>query len=382
MEVRIMSWNMAGAKLFEQLDQKPEFVDHYIAAYQKVWLNHVLPWLDSESGSEEASGGERPDIILLQECIGLKDHSDSPSGRWQGGELILQQIFVGYECFFFPAVTSSHNAHPGKWNRTIEGGRAENTPPAEVERQQGYGICIRKGVSQRKLWVPWADAVDIPEGADRAEPGCNACFETVNLTTTLYQGSRDTEPRLVIMGRVKLESEGESRYLNYLNVHLNTVSGEREGDPDRDREASASRLKQVELILDHVVAAYQQANQYRMPEAQQEDIWIMGGDFNAEPGSAEIEKILASGFVDTLTDKHIEGEESGNLLNNKTGSKWSLIDRARPPLVADYIFCGMVPTPPTAGGVNLSGSRRPFTPHFEDETFATDHALLFTAIHW
>ena len=377
MEIKIMSWNMAGAKLFEQLDPKPGPVaGSYTDAFRQVWENSVRSWLANPDDDE-------PDIILLQECIGFEDRSSSPSGRWQDGSLILNKIFSGYDCFFFPAVTSHNNPHPGKWNRYIEGGAVENYIPAYIDIQQGYGICIRKGVSSRKLWVPWQDPKDVPEHADKADPYCVSCFEPVHITTGLYLGNRDTEPRMVIMGRAKLESDGHSRYLNYLNIHLNTLNGEREGNVRLNRSAATSRLQQVELILDNIVSAYQETTSYRMPtgmEQGERDIWVIGGDFNTTPDSAEVAMIRQSGFIDAIPDKRIEDADPGSGFHGQVGSKWSLDDAGTPAIMLDYIFCGLEQFTFPVGSLDLSGSKRPFRPHFEDAAFATDHAILFAKI--
>jgi len=377
MEVRIMSWNMAGAKLFEQLDPEPgAAAESYTTAFRKTWENSISPWLATPDC-------DQPDIILLQECIGFNDRSDSPSGRWQDGSNILREIFSGYQCFFFPAVTSHNNPHPGKWNRYALGGEVANCVPAHVDIQQGYGICVRKGVSSRKLWVPWKNPAEAPADADHAGPDCISCFEPISITTGLYQGNRDTEPRMVIMGRAKLESGKQSRYLNYLNIHLNTLSGEREGNLRLNRHAVASRLRQVELILDNIVSAYQEASRYRVPEGMEpdeRDIWIIGGDFNTTPDSAEIAMIRRSGFVDTIPDKCMEDADPSNTFHNQIGSKWSLGDNGNPPIVLDYIFCGLEQFTFPAGALNVSGSKRPFRPHFDDLAFATDHAVLFAKI--
>jgi len=43
-----------------------------------------------------------------------------------------------------------------------------------------------------------------------------------------YQGDRDTEPRLVVMGRCFRSSGNQrGRYINFLNLHLDTMRGER-----------------------------------------------------------------------------------------------------------------------------------------------------------
>jgi hypothetical protein len=376
-EIKIMSWNMAGAKLLEHLDPKPMPVAaSYTSAFRQVWKHSVCPWLANPDD-------DQPDIILLQECIGFEDHSSSPSGRWHRGSKILSEIFSGYDCFFFPAVTSHNNPHPGKWNRYIKGGEVENYIPAYIDVQQGYGICVHKGVSSRKLWVPYASSADIPEHADSADPNCVSCFEPVHISTGLYLGSRDTEPRMVIMGRAKLESDGKSRYLNYLNVHLSTLNGERQGNVRLNRNAGASRLRQVEQILDNIVSAYQETTAYRIPQSydqEKRDIWIIGGDFNTTPDSAEVSMIRRSGFIDAIPDKRIEDADASSDFHGQVGSKWSLADDESPAIMLDYIFCGLEQYSFPTNSLDLSGSKRPFRPHFENAVFATDHAILFAKI--
>jgi len=377
MEISVMSWNMAGAKLFEQLDPEPgSAAGRYTTAFRKVWEDSVGNWLGSPDE-------DRPDIILLQECIGFDDLSNTAPQRWQSGSNILGEIFSGYDCFFFPAVTSHNNPHPGKWNRYVEGGTVTNCIPAHVDIQQGYGICVRNGISNRKLWVPRADAQNISADADLADTDCLSCFEPISITTGLYLGQRNTEPRLVIMGRAKLGLDGESRYLNYLNIHLNTLSGEREGNVRLNRRAGASRLRQIELILDNIVSAYQETTHYRIPvgaEQSQRDIWIIGGDFNTTPDSEEIRMIRQAGFIDAIPDKRIEDANPDSIFHNRAGSKWSLHDNKTPAINVDYIFCGLEQFSFAADGLDTSESRRPFRPYFEDQAFASDHAVLFAKI--
>ena len=382
MEISIMSWNMAGAKLFEHLDSKPYPVaGSYTAAFRKTWEDSISVWLGLPD--QNRPDQDQPDIILLQECIGFEDMSASPSGRWQTGSAILREIFSDYQCFFFPAVTSHNNPHPGKWNRYTEKGDVTNYIPTYVDVQQGYGICTRKGISSRKLWVPWADPENVRPDADLVDTDCVSCFEPISITTGLYLGQRDTEPRLVIMGRAKFESAGESRYLNYLNIHLNTLRGEREGNVRLNRRAGASRLRQIELILDNIVSAYQETTRYRIPagtKQSQRDIWVIGGDFNTTPDSEEIRLIRQAGFIDTIPDKRIEDANPDSLFHNRPGSKWSMHDSKTPAINVDYIFCGLEQFTFAADGLNTTGSRRPFRPCFDDPAFASDHAVLFSKI--
>jgi len=377
MQVRLMSWNMAGAKLFDQLDPDPApAAGSYIQAFHRAWNDSIAPWL-------AIPDNDVPDIILLQECIGFEDHSSSPSGRWQSGNEILSKIFSGYQCFFFPAVTSHDNPHPGKWNRYTNGSTVENSVPTTVDIQQGYGICVREGIVSARLWTPWPDPRDAPPDADHANTECTSCFEIIPVSTGLYLGNRDTEPRMVIMGRAKLELDGEHRYLNYLNVHLNTLKDEREGNVQLDQRASNSRQQQVGLILENIVSAYQQSTQYRMKSNNNDygsDIWVIGGDFNSTPDSAEIAAILKAGFVDTIDDKRIEDADPAHNLQDRVGTKWSLIDNECPPVVLDHIFCGLQGSTFTGDVLDVSRSKRPFRPRFDNAAFATDHAVLFANV--
>lgn len=377
MEIRVMSWNMAGAKLLEHLDPPPgPAAGSYITAFRDAWGGGIAPWLATAQG-------EGPDIMLLQECIGFEDLSPAPTGRWQPGQSILASIFPGYECFFFPSVTSHKNPHPGKWKRYESGGEVDACIPDHVDAQQGYGICIREGLGSRTIWIPYRDPSNVSPDADLPGTDCHACFEAIGFTPGLYLGSRDTEPRAVLMGRTRLESGGETRYLNYLNVHLNTLIGEREGSIRLNRMASSSRLRQIDLILDNVVSAYQEAKQYKMPAAVtggKADIWIIGGDFNATYDADEIEHIRHMGFVDTVPDKHIYDADPDSPYHNQAGTKWSLHSTSIPAVVLDHIFCGLENSTFPAGGIDVSGSRRPYRPHFDRAEFAPDHAVLSARI--
>jgi hypothetical protein len=297
---------MAGAKVFGKLDGPPSpAAGTYIQSFQHVWEYKVIAYLHAHAGPPQDL-----DIILLQECIGFVDHRPNASERWHTGQQILQQIFKGYDCFFFPAFSSHTHPNPARWNRFRQGGGAQNFMPDEIGAQQGYGVCAREGIL-RRLWIAEAQPPENQPNADLPHGQYDLCFETIYTTTGLYLGSRDTEPRLVVLGRVKLpDGTADGRYVNFLNVHLTTLRGEREGNIRLDRIASSARLHQLELILDNVISAYQVAT-YRMPRispTRKEDIWIVAGDFNATPVSPEVELVTQAGFVDGHPDKRLWDE--------------------------------------------------------------------------
>ena len=377
MEIRVMSWNMAGAKMLGMLDPPPHAVtSRYVRAYRDVWENGIKHFLSIPPGQTNY-----PDIILLQECIGFIDARPDHhrSGRWSRGEDILKQIYSGYTCFFFPALSSHGNPHPGKWQR-YKKGNINNYLPDYVEAQQGYGICVREDRALRKLWVTEENQETIPRGADEPGGEYHLCFEAINTTTGLYLGSRDTEPRLVIMGRMKVGSPAvDERYLNFLNIHLTTLKGERVGNIRLNRMASESRLRQLDLILDNVVSAYQEATTHRVPRVsgrRQEDVWVIGGDFNAASDSEEIALLKRMGFIDGNPDKALIDASMGSPYHNQIGTKWSLSNPVLPPTILDYIFCGLERTTFPTNGLVISNSFRPYRPLFSDPEFESDHAVL------
>ena len=360
MEIKVMSWNMAGAKLFAKLDSKPNpAAESYINAYKDVWENKIQHIL-----SVNPNRPEHPDIILLQECIGFIDTRVVPSGRWPNGAEILQEIYPEYKCFFFPALSSLKNPHPAKWDKY----------------KKGKAICVRDPHNLREIWV--TDA--LKKEADKPEKNnYQLCFEAINTTTGLYLGDRDTEPRLAILGRMKVGTNGrDERYLNFLNVHLATIKGERAGNIRLNKIASNYRIQQLDLIMDNVISAYQETETNRIARTsntRREDIWVIGGDFNSTPDSAEISLVKRAGFIDGNPNKKLIDTNQETTYHNEIGTKWSLADRDLPLTILDYIFCGLERTTFPTGKIELTNSRRPLRPEFTDKSFETDHAVLFAS---
>ncbi len=398
MSIQTISWNLAGAKALKnpELSNKNNavtrssdvYLQEYIDAYNRTW-NSLL------------GGGRLPDIILLQECIGFRADR-SLASKYPPGKDILYRIFTGsngneplslneYYCEFFPAISSDMNPHPGKWDKyrreVIMNGKRQPYIPNDVVIEQGYGVCIRKR-RLRKIWIPLEkyrkeDAgIDIPE-SDGNNEQYKLCFEVVNMSVGSFLGNRDTEPRLAVFGRCCFRGRKNDTYVNFINVHLTTLKGEREGSIRRNRLASEMRLGQLGLILDGIVSAYQESETWRVPRPRpgdaQDDIWIIGGDFNTTRESEEFRLMKSSGFLEAVSDYAITDEEGNAEIDGKEGTKWS-IDKNQgvvgPPIVVDYIFYGITgttypknKTPPTT-----YAPRRPSFKGFE--SFQSDHAVL------
>jgi len=374
-EINVLTWNIAGAKMFNNLNYPPDNAAlGYVEAYYNAWKQVVRDLLPTTP-----QGPKYPDIILLQECIGFNDKRAEPSSRWESGKRILQQIFRGYECFFFPALSSRVHPHPGKWQK-FKLGNIRNFIPDYVEAQQGYGICIRDPSTLRKLWVDEED--QSPMSSPNDLPGSNfeLCFEVINSAPGLYLGNRDTEPRLMVMGRMKIGSpKTVERYVNFVNVHLTTLKGEREGIKTKNDAGRDIRLKQLDLLLNYGVSAYQEARKYRVSRnPEKEDIWILGGDFNAIPGSEELNQ-LQKEYVDGNPDKRIIDNDTSGMYSDLPGTKWSSRDSKKEPIVVDYILCGLKLTSFSPRQIDITESQRPLRPQFDNTDFTSDHAVLFAS---
>jgi len=375
MKINVMTWNMAGAKLLKHFDSPPTNVAQtYIDQYRSAWTSSIIPYLSFPGPSADF-----PDIILLQECIGFVDTRPTPSGRWQSGKEILQSIFTGYECFFFPAFSSQKNHNPAKWNKFRIGSGIQYFLPDEIDAQQGYGVCVRDPNQLKRIWIDDKSITEnTPSMIDNSSSPYGFSFEAINLTTGMYLGNRDTEPRLAILGRMKLSAGNDERYCNFINLHLTTLQGEREGNPKINRIGSEIRLQHLKVIVENIISAYQESTLYRIPRKtlnRKDDIWIVAGDFNATPESNELDLIRKSDFIDGNPDKRMI-DQSGRF-QNQIGTKISLRDKSSPPVVVDYIHCGLQGASFNTGGVGTSNSRRPFLVPFTDPNFATDHAALF-----
>jgi endonuclease/exonuclease/phosphatase family metal-dependent hydrolase len=268
-----------------------------------------------------------------------------------------------------------------KWNRFRQGGGAQQFIPEDIEAQQGYGVCVREAGQLRRLWVDQANP-NVDADRPTAQAHYDLCFEAIHTTTGSYLGNRDTEPRLVVLGRLKLPDGAGMRYANVLNLHLTTLRGEREGNIRLDRRGSRTRLQQLDLILDNIISAYQEAKEHRLPRTapnQKEDIWIMAGDFNATQDSEELELVRRVGFVDGNLDKSLE--DATGTFQDQIGTKWSLSRPTAPPTATDYILCGLRSNAFPEKGVSVTHSRRPYRPLFpQGSPFEPDHAVLFASL--
>lgn len=101
-----------------------------------------------------------------------------------------------------------------------------------------------------------------------------------------YEGNRDTDPRFVLLARLK-----ETPFPFISTLHLTTLVGERPPDaiPHKDKKAQMMRVQQVDRFLDLVRAHILERN----------EPLILAGDFNAVKDEPCLTQLLdsAPGFI-------------------------------------------------------------------------------------
>jgi endonuclease/exonuclease/phosphatase family metal-dependent hydrolase len=119
---------------------------------------------------------------------------------------------------------------------------------------------------------------------------------------------------------------------------------EREGVPSIDEEASQTRMRQLDTMLNGIVSRYntwrkegyrwkkesKKATESKVIRPRTTDrhtpIWIIAGDFNFTPESLEYLAMVRRGFIDMIS-------------NHTVGTKTSGLGET-PTLTVDYVFAG------------------------------------------
>jgi len=251
--------------------------------------------------------------------------------------------------YYFPhwLIDTDRHSAQGKWTKVRKAGGWSN----EAFFAQGNAILIRKDIPHFRLY----DLPDIqttvhdilsPEEARQWDSGVGkGHIEPVALESGIYFGDRNTEPRAAILAHLTLSYLEDQRLtmpldVMVINLHLTTLSNEREGIPDTDEKASQTRLQQLNIVLDGIVSRYNQwrKDKYKIRDQSQKNIkgklstdrhspvWIIAGDFNCTPDAPEYLTFVRRGFIDLVTNKGTGTKAAG--LGNE------------PTITLDYVFAG------------------------------------------
>ncbi|HTW91430.1 MAG TPA: endonuclease/exonuclease/phosphatase family protein [bacterium] len=314
----IIDWNIGGARYLEKADDRDDVRRH---------LNQDL---QSLIHSEERGHHGLPHVIALQEIVQYREPG------MELVDLIDTKLFPRYNYYPFPLIDSDRLSSKGKWNKVQKlGGWRKGTYFA-----QGNAFLVRNDTPHCPVWDlsrpgRWPRRADGPERPRHY-------IEQVDLQSGLYFGTRDTEPRAALVAHFILDSTGcggKPLDVFVVNLHLTTLTMEREGIPEIDVRASQIRLAQLRVVFDGIVSRYNtwaregftDRGKKRRPERHEtlnrcNPVWILVGDFNFTESSEEYEWIGRMNFLDAIPDKH------GGTKSRGVGSVATT--------TLDYIFAG------------------------------------------
>jgi endonuclease/exonuclease/phosphatase family metal-dependent hydrolase len=308
----VCNWNIAGAKFLEKkADQRDE---------HRKQLHAALKALIENAGRE----GSPPDVLTLQEVVRFGASPETAE------DLLDRDEFKDYHIYVFPLVDSDRQSSRAKWEKVAEVG---GWPPGTYFAQ-GNAMMIHKN-------APHCAVFDLPAEVHPAQFDGRHFIEQVNLESGLYFGDRDTEPRAALVAHFVLRTPHCARPLDVfvINLHLTTLTMEREGIPEIDTLASKVRLTQLDVIFTRIVSRYNlwrqrgylQRGKKRPLKTGETDerfppMWVLSGDFNFTPESVEYQTIMHMNFMDVVTDKGF-GTKAKGIGEHAT-------------LTLDYIFAG------------------------------------------
>lgn len=326
--IRVLNWNVAGAKYLETKDRQKreelrERVNDDLLRYTRNNNNRA------------------PHVICLQEIVQVEEPKEKLV------DFIAKEKFPEYDYIPFPLVDTNRHAYTSKWKK-IEPFWKKKTYFA-----QGNAIMFRKDNPPLPVWSLARSTRDESKNANSAKQNSmknHHLIENVIIRSGIYFGNRDTEPRSALVSHFVFDRDDDPKFLDektrlpkpqdvfVVNLHLTTLMGEREGLPKIDDKAVKTRLQQLDTIFNEIISTYNEwarsgfltrTKKPRLSKGQTTSrfnpLWILCGDFNFTPESAEYDYIKRRNFVNTIPE------------NEKTKAKGVDNDAS---LTLDYIFAG------------------------------------------
>lgn len=239
------------------------------------------------------------DLVGLQEVIQVYDaagdvvRDDLAALQQQGG-------LSGYQSFFFPHLDSTQQSHYKKWPILF---------PEYYERgyriQHGNAVLVRKEHPLRDLLL------DDQSGS--------VTGQVVPWTSAFYGGNRDTEPRSLLLARVRLQHR---RFVLFACTHLTALTEEnKDGRRAPTERAKHIRKRQIAWIVEYIQSyrAERRKTCEERDEPYQEEPLLLVGDFNALP------KELEESRLSELNLEEIEPTEGPSFTHRKHQIRIDLI---------------------------------------------------------
>jgi hypothetical protein len=388
--IRLLNWNVAGAKFLETEGM----------AKRQEYRNRVNEDLVNciQNLRERA-----PHVITLQEIVQYQKPSEKQKDPnlppIPPTDFIDATRFPDYTYQSFPLIDNERHSHTSKFKKVENIWRKDPDWEEGTYFAQGNAIMSRKDLPLLPVWslARSTRADRISKAVTQQTINNNHLVENVILESGLYFGDRNTEPRSALVshfvfdrddslnyqekittvenGTEKTEYKPKPQDVFVINLHLTTLSNEREGIPEIDEKAIKIRLEQLSIIFNGIISRYNHwANSgFKMRDKQPEimegetihrfkPLWILCGDFNFTPRSEEYNYIIRRNFVDSIPQKGSGTKASGF--------------NAEASLTLDYIFAG-----PKFIALEDHIGTHFFKGNFVDQnTICSDHRPMFAKI--
>jgi endonuclease/exonuclease/phosphatase family metal-dependent hydrolase len=322
MNFTILDWNIGGAKVLEEKTRQERDVT-------RTKINRALTEILTH---QLGKYGPRPDVVTLQEVVQWQEPDDQKIND------LLDEV-PGYSYFFFKLIDSKILSSRAKWNKVMK----ESDWNPRTYFAQGNAFLIRNNAPHFPVW-------DL-SNLDQPRPDGDHFVELVHMDSGLYFGDRNTEPRAALVAHFIYDpqkpQDGKRMPLDIfiVNVHLTTLSMEREGVPEIDTLASKMRMAQLDVVFNGIVSRYNSWRRSKYPDRGEKrtplpteifdrysPVWIITGDFNFTEESSEYEFVKRANFVDTVP-------MAGTMTSKGRGTKASGNGKD-PTLTLDYVFAG------------------------------------------
>ena len=307
---RVLNWNIGGAKY---LELKCEASRHRGREQSResfrAEMNDKLLFLMRH---------HRPDVVALQEIV-----------RYEPDGVVANAVDVvdlegigrlGYHYWPRWLIDTERHGHQGKWNKVRKQGEWDEC----AYFAQGNALLVSKTAPHFGVWeIPVAGRPHGDFRMDQYRQPDRHCMEVVTLESGLYFGDRNTEPRAALIAHFVLSKlRRDNRYeklsdpldVFVVDLHLTTLMMEREGIPEIDEEASQTRLRQLDTVLNGIISRYNfwrregfpvrgqhvELDGHEHTRVRHNPIWVVCGDFNFTPESLEYVAAVRRGLIDVM----------------------------------------------------------------------------------
>jgi endonuclease/exonuclease/phosphatase family metal-dependent hydrolase len=263
--IRVATANIAGAARAERADPcKFELLASVLSGVDAIGLQEVVRVIDPATGR------------IIQDDLAV---------------LTATHALSGYHSFFFPHLDSTQHPHPKKWSSDV----FKQYWAAGYRIHQGTAILV---APQHAFWHLLED--------DRPGDGSAQILPWYDKNPTFYRGDRDTEPRSLLVTRVRIGRH----FILFCCTQLATLSKE---DTEEGRKPTRGgrkrRKRQIEWIVDYLQDYQNARKEYQeqrenAPEKVREDPVILVGDFNTAFDAEELDPLKQFGLAPVRCGGH------------------------------------------------------------------------------